>query len=280
MACKVHRKQCLQVLVHEGKADTSVVRDVYLLRSLTRETTMVNFRKTNVNHTGNLVPLVTFPSLQKKSIQIPQNLLSEKQLIRENSVNLNTGFYRGGERWYCKRKNRKHRKRNPLYEYLLVNSQRSRDFQRDTQTQEWEKKTSKKLAEFPQGRIDPWAPRPLKSSEAKLEKSVAGPNRPDALTPSAERARWLTRSDSRLYIPKETTTNILEPIKHKNTEKLLQQRIHKTLSENTETPSTQVNTIAQPGVSSLNKFRPLPPIFVNSTSASCKSVSPSLPPSE
>ena len=265
LAHKLRQKECLQVLINEGKADTSVLNDksILLLMGEDDDNKMEELKQSiNTGSAAHVLPKIRFPNIAQK----PNELLNTKFVCFGESESESemldsvTDFSKYQKRMNRKRKHKKKKKTTTVH--INATSQQYPDrMSPDRIASESKYPRPQKLATHfthstsPLLAVQSSSPLPIRH----LENDDKMFHR---LEPPLYKSGMLTRSDSRISVLKAKPANIFTQPNFGSTRDI-RMRTDKPTDIST---SFDVDTADEANSPSLNKFTPLPPIFVNSRS--------------
>ena len=267
LAHKLRQKECLQVLINEGKADTSILNDKSILARLNGDNN--NKRDTQCIDSGpdtHILPKILFPSI----VQKPNELLNtkfgsfdESQSEMLDSV-IHSSKYQ--ERLNRKRKHKKKKKTTSVH--INVTSEQYSDQDRIDCTgptiiapgskypRPQRSTTHVTCTTGPLPVVQSYSPFPIRHLENDEKRF-------QHLEPPLYKSGLLSRSESRISVLKAKPGNTFNQPNFGSTREMRMPR-----DKPTDIPTLfAVNTVDESNSAPLNKFTPLPPIFVNSRSA-------------
>ena len=280
LAHKLRQKECLQVLIHEGKADTSVLNDNSILARLgwendnEREELKSDTQYFNAGPGTHILPQIRFPNILQK----PNEVLDTKfRSFGENQSEMLDSvieFSKYPERLKRKRKHKKKKKTTTVH--INVTSEQYSDQSRtDCMSPDMDliapsgSKYSRlqKLTTHityttsPLPAVQASSPLPIRHLENNDKKF-------HSLEPPLYKSGLFSRSDSRISVLKAKPANTFTQPNVGSTRDMRMTRDNPT---DIHVPSSfAVDSAHEANSPPLNKFAPLPPIFVNSRSAHAK----------
>ena len=250
LAYKLRQKQCLQVLINEGQADASVIKDKSIVRFINEDdftSTVQNnsdTRAMNPQYNTSTSSTLHFPSLVTKPSVFPNAAVNT---LNQNQSKL---LERGSRK--SRHKTKKKLTTTDVNQHLAQHYE-------DHYMQPMAAASSLKFTSVPKDVAtdiaDGRAIRRLETNGTML-----------GLDRHSNRKNLLSVSDSRIFTPNYKAANILAP-KHGNTKEILETIDNHTITDKSEDTSTRfaINENDKAKATCLYRFTLLPPICVSST---------------
>ena len=258
LAYKLRQKNCLQVLINEGRADTSILKkkDKSALKYINDDDTTTSQRNLNMQvmkpQCGtNNAPMLRFPSLVSNPSEYITSKIGQSESEMLDSV---ISFSKNHERLNRKPKHRKKKKNTTtvhinateqLVEHEKIDYLKPNLMASGTKYARTPEKLNTHIAHF----SSPLPIRHIENDDTKFHR----------LDPHLYKPNLSTLSDSRISVPKDNFENGLTPVSFGSTRDIC-------MTNEKTNDFTTVFSLNNNESSSLNKFAPLPPIFVNSSS--------------
>ena len=283
LAHKLRQKECLQVLIHEGKADTSVLNDNSILARLgwendnKREDLKKDTQCFDTDPGTNILPKIRFPNItQKRNEPLDTTFGSfcENQSEMLDSVMV---FSKHQERLKRKRKHKKKKKTTNVH--INMTSEKYSDQNRiDCMSPNMDVIASGSKYSSPQNlttHVTSPLPAVHSSSPLPIRHLENDDKRFHRLEPPLYKCGLLSRSESRISVLKAKPVNTFTQPTFGSTREI---RMTKDKPTDIDLPTSfAVDTAHEAKSPLLNKFTPLPPIFVNSRNSHMKKKEFNLP---
>ena len=262
LAYKLRQKECLQVLINEGKADTSVLNDKSILAHLDEDNdNKMKELKSDTSQATHALPKVRFPNIAQK----PYGFLNTKfgsfgeSHSESEMLDSVTDFSKYQKRMNRKRKHKKKKKTTTVH--INATSEQYSDRMSPDRTASESKypRPQKLTPTSPLLAVQSSSPLPIRHLENDDKRF-------HRLEPPLYKSGLLTRSESRISVLKAKPANTFTEPNFGST-----REIHMTTNIPTSFTAEEANSPV------LNKFTPLPPIFVNSRSTHMKKKELNLP---
>ena len=284
LAHKLRQKECLQVLIHEGKADTSVLNDNSILARLgwendnKREDLKKDTQCFDTGPDTNILPKIRFPNITQKPNELPDTKFGSFGENQSEMLDSVIEFRKHQERLKRKRKHKKKKKTTTVH-INMTSEQYSDQNQTDCMSPNMDLIASGSKYSRPQKLTThvTYTTSPLpavhSSNPLPIRHLENDDKRFHRLEPPLYKCGLLSRSESRISVLKAKPVNTFTQPNFGSTREMRMTR-----DKPTDIPTSfAVDTAHEAKSPPLNKFTPLPPIFVNSRSAQVKKKELNLP---